>query len=118
MKKSKFITIIILFILTASGIILFLSKAGTEAGQDYFEGTVLEHTEDRLTVRIDSSYEDLTAVLGETVEIEKEEVVRKCDFSEFPPDEKIRVLYSGINSKNRRLEYIFAVYVLSEIPED
>lgn len=115
MKKSKFVGIIIAFILTISGIILFLSMASTEAKQDYFEGKVLENADDYITVKIDSSYENLISQLEETVKIEKKDVVQKCDFSKFSPNESIRVLYSGIDSKRKKLEHIFAVYVLSEI---
>lgn len=115
MKKSKFVRIIIAFILTILVIILFLSIASTEAKQDYFEGKVLENADDYITVKVDSSYENLISKLGETVKIEKEDVVQKCDFSKFLSNESIRVLYSGIDSKRKKSEHIFAVYVLSEI---
>lgn len=115
MKKSKFVRIIIAFILTVLVIILFLSIASTEAKQDYFEGKVLENADDYITVKVDSSYENLISKLGETVKIEKKDVVQKCDFSKFLSNESIRVLYSGLDSKRKKLEHIFAVYVLSEI---
>ena len=116
MKKHSLGCTIISFILIASGMLLFLSKAGTEGRQDYFEGTVIEHTNDEITVRIDSSYEKLIRTLGETVTIEKKDVVQKCDFSKFPPGEEVRVLYSGIDEKRNRPESTFAIYVLSELP--
>ena len=53
--------------------------------------------------------------LGETVKIEKKAVVKECDFSKFMSNERVRVLYSGINTKKHELEHIFAIYTLSEI---
>lgn len=76
MKKFKFVRIIIAFILTILVIMLFLSIASTEAKQDYFEGKVLENTDDYITVKVDSSYENLISKLGETVKIEKKMLCR------------------------------------------
>lgn len=115
MKKSDFIGIAVICILIISGVILFFTTADRQARQDYFEGRVLENTGDHITVKIDPSYENLTAELGETVKIEKKDVVKECDFSDFAPDEMIRVLYGGINSSNREIEQVFAVYALSEL---
>ncbi|MCH5343667.1 MAG: hypothetical protein J1E64_06465 [Acetatifactor sp.] len=115
MKKYKFVDVIIAFLIIILGMILFLAMASTEAKQDYFEGKVLENSDDYIIIRIDSSYEELISKLGETVKIEKKDVVKECDFSIFSSNESIRVLYSGINSKKHELEHIFAIYVLSEI---
>ena len=115
MKKSKFICIIVVFIVIISGVILFLNIASTESKQDYFEGNVSENTNDYIVIKIDSSYEKLIRKLGETVKIEKKAVVKECDFSKFMSNESVRVLYSGINTKKHELEHIFAIYTLSEI---
>lgn len=115
MKKTKSIDVIIAFLIIILGMILFLAMANTEAKQDYFEGKVLENSDDYIIIKIDSSYEELISKLGETVKIEKKGVVKECDFTKFSSNESIRVLYSGINSKKHELEHIFAIYVLSEI---
>lgn len=115
MRKNELAGTIIAFILAALGMILFLSKAGIEGGQEYFEGIVLENADHHIAVKIDSSYEKLICVLGETITIEKKEVVQKRDFSIIPSNEKIRVLYAGLDSNKKKIETIFAVYVLSEI---
>ena len=115
MKTRKFISIIVFFLLIVSCIPLFLSKLANEARQDYFEGKVLENMNNSIVVQIAASYEDLISQLGETVQIEKKDIVKECDYSIFPPGEDIRVLYTGIDSKNQKLEHIFAIYTLSEI---
>lgn len=115
----KSIGSIITFIFIGLGIVLLflllISKIGVEGKQDYFEGTVLENTNDSIIVQIDSSYENLIHTLGETVKIEKADIVQECDFSKFSCNESVRVLYSGIDSKNSKIEHIFAVYLLSEL---
>ena len=91
--------------------------ASTEGKQDYFEGKVLENSDDYIVIKINSSYEKLISKLGENVKIEKKAVVKECDFSKFISNESVRVLYSGINSKKHELEHIFTIYTLSEIQE-
>jgi hypothetical protein len=116
MKKSEFVCITATFIAIILGVILFFSMASTEGKQDYFEGRVSEISDDYMVITIDSSYEKLISKLGETVKIEKKDVVKECDFSKFASNESVRVLYSGINSKEHELEHIFAIYTLSEMP--
>lgn len=115
MKKQKLSVVVLAFALAAFGMILFLSKASIRGGQDYFEGIVVENANDYIIVQFDASYEKLIRVLGETVKIEKRDVVQESDFSKYPPNESVRVIYSGIDSKEKRMGHIFAVYVLSEI---
>ncbi|QNM03242.1 hypothetical protein [Simiaoa sunii] len=117
MKKPKFICTIVVFIAISLGVILFFSMASTEGKQDYFEGKVLENSDDYIVIKINSSYEKLISKLGENVKIEKTAVVKECDFSKFISNESVRVLYSGINPKKHELEHIFAIYTLSEIQE-
>ena len=47
------------FIAIILGVILFFSIAGTEGKQDYFEGKVLENSDDYIVIKINSSYEKL-----------------------------------------------------------
>ena len=119
-SHGKWIGSIIAVIFIFSGIVLLfaflMSKITTEGKQDYFEGKVLENTNDSIIVQIDSSYEDLVHALGETVEIEKADIVKECDFSKLSSNESVRVLYSGIHSKSKRIEHVFAVYLSSELP--
>lgn len=115
MKKSKFFGIIAVFVLITLGIALFFVMSSTQAKQDYFEGQILESSDDYVVIQIDSSYEKLIGKLGESVKIEKKDVVRECDFSNFTSDESVRVLYSGINSKEQKIEQVFAIYTLSEL---
>ncbi len=117
MKKNEFIRVIIVFVIAVFGILLFLSKATTENGQDYFEGKVIENTNDYLVVQIDVSYEELISMVGETIQIEKSDIVQKRDFSQFSLNERIRVLYKGIDSKSKKIEHIFALYKMSEIQQ-
>ena len=53
------------------GVILFFSMASTEGKQDYFEGKVLENSDDYIVIKINSSYEKLISKLGENVKIKK-----------------------------------------------
>ena len=76
MKNPKFICIILVFIAIILGVILFFSIAGTEGKQDYFEGKVLENSDDYIVIKINSSYEKLISKLGENVKIEKKAVVK------------------------------------------
>lgn len=112
----KWIGALIVFILICFGIVLlFISKASNQGKQDYFEGKILENMNDSIIVQIDSSYEDLIHALGETVKIEKTDIVRECDFSKFSSNESVRVLYSGIDSERKRIDIVAAVYAMSEI---
>lgn len=115
MKFQKLICLPLVFILIIFGVILFFAMANTEAKQDYFDGKVLKNSDDYIIIKINTSYEKLINKLGNTVKIEKKTVVKKCDFSAFEPDENVRVLYSGMNSKKHELKHIFSIYKLSEI---
>lgn len=115
MEKTKLICVIAVVLLASVGIAVFLRYGVAEFKQDYFEGTVIENQNDCLTVQIDPSYESLISALGETVKIENKVVVQNCDFSKFSPKENVRVLYSEISAKEKRIEHIFAVYLLKEI---
>lgn len=109
----------LLFLLICLAVIVvfvfLISKVGTEAKQEYFEGKVLEITEDTMVVEIDSSHEDLIQALGNTVTIRKADVVKECDFSRFSPQEGVRVLYDKIDSREKTIKNIYAVYRLSEL---
>lgn len=115
MKKYKMIGFIIIVILLISTTVLFLSKASKEGGEEYFEGKILETADNYIVVELDKQYEKLIKQVGEYIEIKKEEVVKKSDFSQFIQDEDVRVLYSGIDLSERKIEKIFAVYLLSEL---
>lgn len=115
MEKAKLICVIAAVLLAGVGIAVFVRYGVAEIKQDYFEGTVIENQNNCLTVQIDPSYESLTSALGETVKIENKVIVQNCDFSKFSPKESVRVLYSEVNAKEKRIEHIFAVYLLKEI---
>lgn len=115
MEKTKLICVIAGVLLASVGIAVFLRYGVAEFKQDYFEGTVIENQNDCLTVQIDPSYKSLTSTLGETVKIENKVIVQNCDFSKFSPKESVRVLYSEVNAKEKRIDHIFAVYLLKEI---
>ena len=122
MKKTNLFCEIVFFIAFIVGVRLLLPIVMEHfAGkQDYFNGIVLENSDDYIVIEIDesvSSDERLISKLGETVKIEKSAVVSKCDFSKFPPNENVRVVYSGIDSRKHELEAIFAIYTLSEIQQ-
>ena len=52
MKKPKSICTIVVFIAIILGVILFFSMASTEGKQDYFEGKVLENSDDYIVIKI------------------------------------------------------------------
>lgn len=80
MKKPKFICTIVVFIAISLGVILFFSMASTEGKQDYFEGKVLENSDDYIVIKINSSYEKLISKLGENVKIEKQLLLKNVIF--------------------------------------
>ncbi len=49
------------------------------------------------------------------MKIEQKDVVQESDFLKYPLNEGVRVIYSGINSREKRVEHTFAIYELSEI---
>lgn len=114
-SRTGFLLFILICIAVVVLFVFLISKIGTEAKQEYFEGKVLEITEDTMVVEIDSSYEDLIEALGETVTIQKADVVKECDFSKFSPEEGVRVLYDKIDSREKVIKNIYAVYLLSEL---
>ena len=122
MKKTNLICEIVVFIVFVVGVSLLLPvvKEHFAGKQDHFNGIVLENSDTYIVIQIDesvSSDEKLIHKVGETVKIEKSSVVRKCDFSKFPPNESVRVVYSGTRSKQHELEAVFAIYTLSEIQQ-
>lgn len=114
-SRTGFLLFILICIAVVVLFVFLISKIGTEAKQEYFEGKVLEITEEAIVVQIDSSYEDLIEALGETVTIQKADVVKECDFSKFSPEEGVRVLYDKIDSREKVIKNIYAVYLLSEL---
>ena len=48
-KNQNFICTIVVFIAISLGVILFFSMASTEGKQDYFEGKVLENSDDYIS---------------------------------------------------------------------
>ena len=114
-SRTGFLLFILICIAVVVLFVFLISKIGTEAKQEYFEGKVLEITEEAIVVQIDSSYEDLIEALGETVTIQKADVVKECDFSKFSPEEGVRILYGKIDSREKAIKNIYAVYLLSEL---
>lgn len=114
-SRTGFLLFILICIAVVVLFVFLISKIGTEAKQEYFEGKVLEITEEAIVVQIDSSYEDLIEALGETVTIQKADVVKECDFSKFSPEEGVRILYDKIDSREKVIKNIYAVYLLSEL---
>lgn len=114
-SRTGFLLFILICIAVVVLFVFLISKIGTEAKQEYFEGKVLEITEEAIVVQIDSSYEDLIEALGEMVTIQKADVVKECDFSKFSPEEGVRVLYDKIDSREKVIKNIYAVYLLSEL---
>lgn len=84
-SRGGFLLFILVCLAVIAAFVFLISKTGTEAKQEYFEGKVLEITEDTMVVEIDSAYEDLIEALGETVTIRKADIVKACDFSGFSP---------------------------------
>ena len=80
MKKPKSICTIVVFIAIILGVILFFSMASTEGKQDYFEGKVLENSDDYIVIKINSSYEKLISKLGENVKIKKRLLLKNVIF--------------------------------------
>ena len=116
MKKPKFICTIVVFIAISLGVILFFSMASTEGKQDYFEGKVLENSDDYIVIKINSSYEKLISKLGENVKIEKTAVVKECDFSKFISNESVRVLWNRASTNwNRHVRT--KISTLSTLPK-
>lgn len=113
--RGGFLLFILVCLAVIAAFVFLISKTGTEAKQEYFEGKVLEITEDTMVVEIDSAYEDLIEALGETVTIRKADIVKACDFSGFSPQEGVRVLYDKIASKEKVIKNVYAVYRLSEL---
>lgn len=114
-SRGGFLLFLLICLAVIVVFVFLISKAGTKAKQEYFEGKVLEVTEDTMVVEIDSSYKDLIEALGETVTIQKSDVVKECDFSKFSPEEGVRVLYDKIDSREKVIKNIYAVYLLSEL---
>lgn len=114
-SRGGFLLFLLICLAVIVVFVFLISKVGTEAKQEYFEGKVLELTEDTMVVEIDSSYEDLIEALGSTVTIRKADIVKECDFSRFSPQEGVRVLYDKIESKEKVIKNIYAVYLLSEL---
>ena len=115
MKKKNIVKYIIIFILLGSVIILFLSRAGVGGAQKYFEGKVLENTNKYIVIEVDSQYTELIEKSGAHIKVDTEKVFRKCDFSKFTEEEKVRVVYSEFDSLKGEFEQVYAIYLKSEI---
>lgn len=115
-KKSTGLIIAIVCICLAAVLVVFLlPKLGHEGKDEYFEGKILEKTDDKIVVQIDPTYKDLIGSVGQTVEVKKADLVSEVDFSKFSAGEGVRVLYGGIDSKNKQIDKLYKVYTLAEL---
>lgn len=116
MERVKFYIKLTIFVLLVLIVIMIVDKLFPGARQSYFEGVVVSGSAGEILIKIDPSHEKLIQSIGETVYIKKEEVLKECDFlSVAPAGEEIRVLYDGIDKKNKRIKRIFAIYSCSEL---
>ena len=94
----------------------FVSLVTHESKQDHIEGTVTTITNDTITIVLDPSYSKIIQKTGDTISVSKKAIVQKTDFSQFAVGDPVRILYSGIDKKEKCFRSVFALYQISDEP--